>query len=274
MAFGRCATVVLIGLCAAGRASAQTYLVFGAGEKKCSDLTLAKNAKGSDPAVTYGVIVGWIDGYVTGGGAAEASQSLVWDTIVRGTDQTPTGVIAARQEYCRQASEGHDPICQVWNQSNVGMAVYPIMRDMSLKERLAWLDTECAAHPTEPIKDAASHLFIKLRILPTRTSSEPNSAPTLVGVQQYHTSLAGTTVLLTQTTSIMRLELFGGLQTAVDLKVDGADWIGRTEASANCSGAALWRLHQVEQTLLLDQSCITGGINDGRGLTLVLTKEK
>jgi len=276
MSATRLMTLLLLGVCAVGPASAQTLPVFGAGQKNCSDFTQAQSGKGTEPAITYAMIEGWIDGYVTGTAAESATSAMFWDGYVRGTDQTATEVITARQRYCQQLAGLTDPICQLWNPPRPARAAdtHPVVRDMPLNERLAWMAFECANRPSESIRSAAGRLYIELAKTLTDTNAAGSTRGSLVGATRYRTSLAGTTALLTLTTTSMRLELFGGLLDTVDLRLDGTDWIGRIDKSSNCAGWAQWRLHQTEQTLLLEQSCIAGDKSNGRGLTLVLTKEE
>jgi hypothetical protein len=160
----RCGIVVLIGMCAVGRLSAQTFYVLGAGEKTCGDFTLAKDGKGSEPGMTYAVIVGWIDGYLTGSAAESAASSMIWDVYVRGTDKTPAELITARQQYCGQPQAGNDPICSLWNPPNLARAadIDPVLRNTTLNERLAWIARECVDLPLERIKDAAARLYLEL----------------------------------------------------------------------------------------------------------------
>jgi len=275
MSATRLVMILLLGTYAGRPALAQTFLVFGAGQKSCGEFTQAQNGKGTEPVITYGSIVGWIDGYVTGAAAEHATSSLIWDIYVRGTDQTATEVITARQRYCQQPTGLSDPICELWKSQPVARVadVYPVVRDMPLNERLAWIAGECAIRPSESIKSVGERLYNELAKPLTNTNAVPSTPGVLVGATQYRTSLAGTTALLTLTATNLRLELFGGLRDAVDLHLDGADWIGRTTTSPNCTGAAIWRLHQAGQTLLLEQSCLdAGSVKGGRGLTLVLTK--
>jgi hypothetical protein len=69
----------------------------------------------------------------------------------------------------------------------------------------------------------------------------------------------------------MHLELvgpspFGG--TIIDMQLQGADWIGRSATAPSCNGEAKWRLQQVNQTRLVETTCVNGG----RGVTFTLSK--
>jgi VWFA-related protein len=91
------------------------------------------------------------------------------------------------------------------------------------------------------------------------------------------TNLPNTTAVLTKSSQAMHVELigeppFGG--TLIDMIPVAADWIGHTATSPNCTGGeAQWRLHQVAQTILLEQTCSTGeSLTGGRGITVILNR--
>jgi hypothetical protein len=82
---------------------------------------------------------------------------------------------------------------------------------------------------------------------------------------------------LTRASDALQVELvgdppFGG--TLIDMIRVGTDWIGHTATSPNCTGGeAQWRLRQVAQTILLEQTCRTGeSLTGGRGITVILNK--
>ena len=139
---------------------------------------------------------------LTGYAAESAAESLIWDSIVRGTDKTPAELITARQQYCRQPQARRDPICGLWNPPNLAQAddIDPILRDTTPNERLAWIGRECADHPLERIKDAVERMYLELAA--SKRDASPGPA-VFVGTAHYRTNVADTTVLLTMTTQIL-----------------------------------------------------------------------